>query len=58
MMRRDEYTSKINRFSKGISKMLIEDFPENSEIRDKVDDYIAAIQFEILGAILKKGVIK
>ena len=56
-MRRDEYTSKISRFSKSLNKMMMEDFPENQEIRDKVDDLCASIQFEILGAILKKGVI-
>ena len=54
-MRRDEYTAKINRFGKSMEKMLREDFPDNPEIVDKVDDFVAAIQFNVLGAFLKKG---
>ena len=57
-MRRDEYTNKINRFSKALSKMLQEDFPADTDLHENVDDHIAGIQFEILGAILMKGEVK
>ena len=57
-MRRDEYTSKINRFGKSLEKLLQEDFPGNKDLYDKVDDHIFAIQYEILGQFLKKGEVK
>lgn len=51
----NDYTQKINRFGRSMEKMLQEDFPGNQGVVDKLDDFLAAIQFNILGAFMEKG---
>ncbi len=55
MRKVSDYTKKLNRFGNSLSKMLEEDFPKNTEIAVKIENHMAAIQFQILGAFLEKG---
>ena len=53
-MKPSDFTKKIDRFGNALEKMLVEEFPDNEDLRVEIERHLTGITCSVINAFIER----